>query len=466
MPNRSTFKFPARRHALIAATLAIGASTLAGPVSAATGPYLVKDINGSGASNPSWLTPVDDILFFSAKGPKGRELWKSDGTTAGTVRVKDIRAGAGSSNPRDLVNVGGTLFFLANDGSHGQELWKSDGTAAGTVMVEDITLGTAGTPIGPLTNAAGVLFFFISQVNDHQELWTSDGSPQGTSMVAELTDQGGQPPEPLLTIFTTLFFQFSDAGVPTIWSTDGDPENTGPVDYLLPAAWLIHLNGTFYFSHFDAASGIELWKSDGTPGGIELVKDIDTSDGESCNGSPTTCSSEPDKPVILNGVLYFGAWTDGYSVQGLWRSDGTEAGTYQVSDVQFPWQLTKLGNRLIFAGYPPDDRPEVWRTNGTSSGTMLVKRLAPVGEFGSSPSNLIRVGNRVYFTADPLANPFHNPSNDELYRTDGTKAGTKVVMDINPSGASRPASLTNVAATLYFTADDGTHGRELWTYVP
>ena len=60
----------------------------------------------------------------------GDELWKSDGTDGGTVLVKDIRGGTDSSVPRYLTNVGGTLYFRANDGSSGHELWKSDGTEA------------------------------------------------------------------------------------------------------------------------------------------------------------------------------------------------------------------------------------------------------------------------------------------------------------------------------------------------
>lgn len=442
--------------------ITVGLSVLIGPVSAASPPYLVKNIRaGASGSNPTQLTAVGDVLFFSGRDGKGRELWKSDGSQTGTVRVKNIRPGTGHSNPHELVNVGGTLFFVANDGAHGNELWMSDGTAAGTVMVEDITPGAAGSSISSLTNAAGVLHFFKTEPT--QELWTSDGTPEGTSVVAELSDEAGNP-VPLMTIFTTFYFQVVDGGVATVWTSDGDPANTGPVDYLLSSYWLIYLNGTFYFSHFDRATGIELWKSDGTPDGIELVKDIDTSGDTFCAGS--TCSSDPDKPVILNGVMYFGAWTDSYTYQNLWRSNGTEAGTYQVSDVQFPWQLTKLGSRLIFAAQAPDQGAELWRTNGTDAGTTLVKRIAPEDSFGSSPSDLIRVGNRVYFTADPLANPFHDPSNRELYRTDGTKTGTKVVLDINPTGASNPESLTNVAGTLYFTADDGVHGRELWRFVP
>ena len=59
----------------------------------------------------------------------GFELWKSDGTSGGTVMVKDIDPGATGSIPSYLTNVNGTLFFAANDGTHGYELWKSDGTS-------------------------------------------------------------------------------------------------------------------------------------------------------------------------------------------------------------------------------------------------------------------------------------------------------------------------------------------------
>ena len=121
-----------------------------------TGTVMVKDISsGSDASLPRYLTNVNGTLFFSASdgsvdssandGINGRELWKSDGTEAGTVLVKDILAGSGDSSPRNLTNVNGILYFLANDGINGEELWKSDGTAAGTVLVKDILLGVASS---------------------------------------------------------------------------------------------------------------------------------------------------------------------------------------------------------------------------------------------------------------------------------------------------------------------------------
>ena len=90
-------------------------------------------------SLPSFLTDVNGTLFFTANdGTTGDELWKSDGTEAGTVLVKDIFPGAigripFSSSPNFLTDVNGTLFFNANDDPTGNELWKSEGTEAGTV---------------------------------------------------------------------------------------------------------------------------------------------------------------------------------------------------------------------------------------------------------------------------------------------------------------------------------------------
>ena len=80
-------------------------------------------------------------MLLATDGSSGRELWKTDGTAAGTVRVADIIPGQDGSWPSHLTSVGSTLFFFADDGTSGRELWKSDGTAAGTVLVADIRPG-------------------------------------------------------------------------------------------------------------------------------------------------------------------------------------------------------------------------------------------------------------------------------------------------------------------------------------
>ena len=150
---------------------------------------LVKDIHtgSSHLSSQEWLTNVNGTLFFTADdGTTGQELWKSNGTTAGTVLVKDIHPGGQDSFAANLTDVNGTLFFSADDGSTGQELWKSDGTSAGTVLVKDITQRSAATPAS-LTNVNGTLFFAANDGTVGQELWKSDGTAAGTVLVKDIS---------------------------------------------------------------------------------------------------------------------------------------------------------------------------------------------------------------------------------------------------------------------------------------
>src|SRR5262245_22543749 len=123
---------------------------LAAPAHAQEPAFLVRDINGGPFPATSYLGPfvrIGATTFFWAYdgGVTGFALWKSDGTEAGTVRVKDIRPYPGSSSPELFVDVNGTLFFAADDGVTGMELWKSDGTEAGTVRVKDIRPGSGSS---------------------------------------------------------------------------------------------------------------------------------------------------------------------------------------------------------------------------------------------------------------------------------------------------------------------------------
>src|SRR2546423_1092172 len=131
-----------RGGALLAAVV-VGLNLFGISASAAFVPGLVTDIHpGSGSSDPRDFANVDGKTFFPADdGTSGRELWRTDGTDAGTRLVKDIDPGSGSAAPRLLTNVNGTLMFAADDGIHGLELWRSDGTDAGTTLVKDINRG-------------------------------------------------------------------------------------------------------------------------------------------------------------------------------------------------------------------------------------------------------------------------------------------------------------------------------------
>lgn len=112
--------------------------------------WLVKNIHtrSEAASDPSYFTIAGNKLFFSAYDiAHGRELWVSDGTTAGTKLVKDIEPGHNGTVSLLHGEINGNLLFEAITTAGGRELWVSDGTAAGTVMIADIYTGTGNGKI-------------------------------------------------------------------------------------------------------------------------------------------------------------------------------------------------------------------------------------------------------------------------------------------------------------------------------
>jgi ELWxxDGT repeat protein len=155
-------------------------------------PVLIKDIaTGTPDSNPAGFAGMGGKIYFSAVGPTGNELWQSDGTAANTVNVADINPGGttipNSSNPSNLMALGNTLFFAANDGATGAELWKTDGSAAGTALVKDIRTGANSSSPSLLTVVGTTLYFTAADATTGNELWKSDGTANGTVEVADLT---------------------------------------------------------------------------------------------------------------------------------------------------------------------------------------------------------------------------------------------------------------------------------------
>jgi ELWxxDGT repeat protein len=211
---------------------------------------------------------VGNTLFFAANdGVNGLELWKSDGTAAGTVLVKDINPGSSGSYPRNLTVMGNTLFFTADDGVNGNELWKSDGTAAGTVLVKDINPGSSGSYPRNLTVMGNTLFFAADDGVNGNELWKSDGTAAGTVLVKDIRPGSS-------------------------WS------------YL---RYLTAVGNTLFFAANDGVNGLELWKSDGTAAGTVLVSDI----------RPGSKDSIPGNLKVVGSTLYFTA-DDGVNGRELW----------------------------------------------------------------------------------------------------------------------------------------------------
>jgi ELWxxDGT repeat protein len=118
------------------------------------------------------FTPLGGSLFFVAWEPEhGGELWKTDGTAAGTALVADVNPGPGSARISGLTAVNGRLFFAADDGEHGIELWTSDGTAAGTRRLSDIAPGPLSSSPRDLAAIGGRLYFSADDQTIGREPW-------------------------------------------------------------------------------------------------------------------------------------------------------------------------------------------------------------------------------------------------------------------------------------------------------
>lgn len=222
---------------------------------------------------------VNGTIFFTANnGTNGVELWKSNGTKEGTVLVKDIVGGVGSSNPYHLTNVNGKLFFTAETAATGRELWKSDGTAAGTVLVKDIKPGT-GYGISFLlhdlfVNVNGTLFFTADNGVNGRELWKSNGTEGGTVRVMDIWEGSLDSRIDELTVVNgTLFFVANDGKTgPNLWKSDATGTQRAEASRRI-AGNLEAVNGNLFFT---VSSGFnnsnKLWKTDGTVAGTVLVK--------------------------------------------------------------------------------------------------------------------------------------------------------------------------------------------------
>ncbi|MEZ0580716.1 ELWxxDGT repeat protein [Nocardioides sp. MH1] len=379
---------------------------------------LLRDIRpGDGTSFPADPTNVRGTLYFAAVDPRlGRELWKSDGTTAGTKIVKDIWPGKKGGNPYELTAVGDELFFAADDGTHGLQLWKSDGTTAGTVRVRDIYPGATGYYASNLTNVDGTLFFTAEDGVHGRALWKSDGTRRGTKLVKDVNP--------------------------------ADPPQDGSYVF----SYLAAAGGTLFFAANDGTHGLELWKSDGTTDGTVLLQDI----------RPGAGSSAPRRMTAVGDTMFFSAADDEHGRE-LWTSDGTTSGTVMVGDMASPgdrdgspYPLGRLGDRLVFEGKDGSVGSGVWISDGTTEGTQFLHRLN-----ANLPGAVLGRGERaeLYFLTDY----------DGLWKTDGTPEGTVAVTDLaTDSGCHSPgyceiaSQLAAKGHSLYFVANDKGIGTEVW----
>ena len=452
----------ARRGLFLLCALALGVGLPPGPLRGAIPePYRVKDIYaGSSSGTPSQTASLGGILYFRGTDAAGAELWKSDGTEAGTVMVKDICPGAAGSSPAYPINLNGTLLFAATDGAAGVELWKSDGTTDGTVLLKDINPGSGGSDPLLVTIINGTLYFRATEDSAGEELWKTDGTAAGTVRVRDIyPGASSSGPANFEAMGNTLFF-IADDGVhgKELWKSDGTEAGTVLVKDINPgasnstAAYITALGSTLVFSANDGTHGIEIWKSDGTEAGTVLLKDIRAG----------ASSSTPNYMVAIGSHVLFGA-DDGINGREPWVTDGTPAGTVLLKDLNpgaggggFA-NTGVVGNFVYFPATDGTAGSELWRSDGTPAGTTMVCDINP-GANGSGPGRITDVAGTVYFRANDGTHGI------ELWRSDGTAFGTRLMGDINPgANSSTPESLTDVAGTLFFSADDSATGVELYS---
>ncbi|MBI4931800.1 MAG: T9SS type A sorting domain-containing protein [Bacteroidetes bacterium] len=428
-----------------------------------SGTAMVMDISsGSGSSNPGNLTNVNGSLFFSAaSGGVGTELWKSDGTEEGTEMVKDIYPSGFSSSPQQLTVLGSTVFFQANDGTNGVELWKSNGTDAGTVLVKDIYSGSSGSFPSYFTSNGSILFFQANDGTNGYELWKTDGTSLGTVMIKDIyTGASSSSPYKFVAFGSTVLFRATDAaGGSELWKSNGTTIGTSLVKDIWSGASssapdYLTANGTsLFFSANEGTNGIELWKSDPpyNSASTAMVMDI----------YPGVTSSSPQYITNVNGILYFTA-SDGVNGIELWLSGGDVSNTGMVKDIyagasfSSPNNLTAFGSVLYFSANESTGGQELWRSDGTTGGTVQVKDIE-AGIGSSSPNYIYSSGTYLILAATTTVN------GTEPWISDGTSGGTNMLLNINPEiGASNPYYITNVNDTVYFFANDGVNGIELW----
>lgn len=447
----------------------------------------------------------DAVVFVASTSGDGWELWRTDGTAPGTRTMAPHVPGVEGSRPLGLTVLGDRLLFGATDGRNGHELWVTDGTDDGTRMLRDLSPRHTGRGVGRIRSVEGTIYLQTTQslqartsAGSLQEpvLWRTDGRWNGTGPV----DWAGVNPwtdVPLAADATRTFFfgRSSRRADLSLWVTGGTAETTrllaeeiGPdvtgtaravlVGTRLFVTWwdgTIVSDGTaagtkrlpiealdddsigprltklgddvVLFAGRRSRSSRTLWRSDGTVAGTIEVS-------EYVVPLPLANLRPDDGWPVLDGVAFV------LAQDGLWRTDGTAVGTWRVYEsVAAPTgshDAIAWRGEIYFTGGDATTGLELWRTTGGGRAAEPVKDLLPGGA-SSQPTSFAAGVDTLYFSASDADH------GEELWATDGTGAGTRLVSDLRPGAeSSTPERFFVVGDEVYFTADDGVHGRELW----
>jgi ELWxxDGT repeat protein len=464
------------------------------------GTALVAELRPGAAGSSPWMMTSNAAgtrAFFAAdNGNTGFELWVSDGTAANTHLTADLDLTGVSSHPKGLTKVGNAVYLSPGPNAPVRGLFKTDGTPAGTAYLGpyEIVPTDAGSR-ATRTVAIGNRFFFAgtgvgtgAAANVGTELYLYDGSPLGTRLVKDLAPgTASSMPEYLTPVGDTLFFLTGTGTSRTLWRTDGTDAGTVQLATGVGVS-LAAMGDALYF-----AKGAELWKapaaagaaaelvasglptisgmgtvgtqvalwcengttadylyrSDGTPGGTQLVTQL-----------PTSFATLRDITDMGGGVAVFG-------YAGLWRTDLTAAGTTKISTVDLDQQNVAgatvfFHGQLFFKGTEPTfGRRGLWKTDGTASGTTLVSNAS-----GDFVEELTVADGRIFFRG--YGDGAGGTGSYGVWQSNGTPNGTRRTPG-QPADQwlGFPASLTELNGSLLFVADDrGLAGEEVFKVLP
>ena len=459
-----------------------------------TSTQMVADINVGGSASPGRITSLGGgkVVFVADDGVHGPELYVSDGTAGGTTMLGDLFPDAQGSDPQSLTQIGSKVFFTANffstvDGAHGRELFVTDGTAAGTTMLKDILPGSGDGNPNQLFVSGGKLFFSANDGINGYQLWTSDGTSAGTQKLLAGDGNDDNNPGNFIVSGTSHFFFTGNAG---LFYSDGTTAGThliGSSSGFDPNVAEV-VNGVLLFRAYDNVNGYELWKSDGTAAGTVRVTDTLLPNG-----------SNPGNYTFVGGKVFFTA-NDGVHGLELYVTNGTSAGTTMIKDIDpgsadsNPNQLFALNGKLYFSAHDDVNGYQLWKSDGTSAGTQAITTSDSSDD--GNPGNFVTVdathffftGNSGLFYSDGttagthlvgsssgfdlnhanavggvlLYQSYDSVNGYELWRSDGSVAGTVRVTDTLLPNSSGATGFTFLNGKVYFLANDGTHGQELF----
>ncbi|ANE51421.1 ELWxxDGT repeat protein [Flavisolibacter tropicus] len=433
---------------------------------------LIKEFPSDQGTYPYNFFNGNGVLYFVVNNyaDYGTELWSSDGSSGGTSVVKDINPGKLSAYPDDLTFCNGKLLFRA-DSDAGTELWSSAGSAASTVLVKDInTTTTNGSDAGYMFKGIGLteygIVFNAFTPSLGGELYKSDGTAAGTGLLNDIAAGADWSyPNNYMYKNKVTYFIGDDVNGTAIYKTNGASAGLQRITPYINRQqyFVVNYNITdqglilYTLGNHYTGDALELWRSNGTEAGTFLLT--------------TNLSYYNNNYIeVIGNTAFFiaGDFNTGYE---LWKSDGTVAGTKMVKDINpgfggsDPYSFYVYKNTLYFGAYDGtgiDFHRSLWKSDGTEKGTVKLKAIEPTyyqSYFNTEPQHVFQEsGGTLYFTATE-----YNTYGNELWKTNGTDAGTKLVKDINPYTGSFPNYLTDLKGTLYFFADDGVAGLELWT---